>query len=92
MELAELHVTRRVRAHASGAALVDFLDASSFGNVFRIVPEELRPALRSELASTFDARREPEGVVTPRLGGSLRGAPGVTAGCGSSITIPPRRV
>ncbi len=64
MELAELHVTRRVRAHASGAALVDFLDASSFGNVFRIVPEELRPALRSELASTFDARREPEGVVT----------------------------
>jgi SAM-dependent methyltransferase len=63
LELVELHVTQRIRRHASGEALVDFLDASAFGNFFRIVPEELRPSLRADLASAFEAQRGPEGVV-----------------------------
>jgi ubiquinone/menaquinone biosynthesis C-methylase UbiE len=64
LELVELHVTQRVRKHATGDALVDFLQASSFGNFFRIVPAELQPKLRADLASALDAQKGPEGVVT----------------------------
>jgi ubiquinone/menaquinone biosynthesis C-methylase UbiE len=63
LELVELHVMQRTRSHASGEDLVDFLEASSFGNFFRIVPEELCASLRADLASAFDARKGPEGFV-----------------------------
>jgi ubiquinone/menaquinone biosynthesis C-methylase UbiE len=63
LELVELHVTQRIMKHESGDALVDFLDASAFGNFFRIVPEDLRPSLRADLASALDAQRGPEGIV-----------------------------
>jgi ubiquinone/menaquinone biosynthesis C-methylase UbiE len=62
LEFEELHVMPRTRTHASGEAVVDFLEASSFGNFLRLVPEELRPSLRSDLIAAFDARRGPEGV------------------------------
>lgn len=63
LELVELHVMPRTRTHAAGADVVDFIEASSFGNFLRIVPEELRPALRTDLAAEFEARRTAEGIV-----------------------------
>ena len=63
LELVELHITRRVRAHANGEAFIDFVQASSFGNFLRIVSEDLRPSLRADLASALDAQKGPDGVV-----------------------------
>jgi SAM-dependent methyltransferase len=63
LELVELHITPRIRRHATGEELVEFLDASSFGNFSRIVPEDLRPGLHADLASAFEAQRGSEGIV-----------------------------
>jgi arsenite methyltransferase len=63
LELAEFHVMPRVWSRGSGEELVDFLEASSFGNFLRIVPEGLRESLRADLAAAFDARRGPEGIT-----------------------------
>jgi hypothetical protein len=63
LELVELHVTQRIHRHASGEDLVHFLEASSFGNFLRIVPEDLRPTLRADLAAAFDARKSADGVL-----------------------------
>jgi arsenite methyltransferase len=63
LELIELHVVERVRTHASGRDVVDFMEASSFGNFLRIVAEGLQPALRADLEAAFDARRGPGGIV-----------------------------
>ncbi len=68
LELTELHIGRRTRNHASGQNVVDFLEASSFGNFLRMVPEEMWPALRVDLAGAFDARRGPEGIVMADYG------------------------
>jgi SAM-dependent methyltransferase len=62
LELLELHVTQHLSCHESGEAFVDFAEASSFGNLLRIVPAELRASLRADLVSGFDALRGPEGV------------------------------
>jgi SAM-dependent methyltransferase len=63
LDLAELHVMQRTRTHASGEAIVDFLEASSFGNFLRPVPEELRASFRADLIADFDARRGSDGIV-----------------------------
>jgi ubiquinone/menaquinone biosynthesis C-methylase UbiE len=63
LELTQLHVVARSRTHRSGADAVDFLEASSFGNLLRVVPEELRPSLRADLAAAFEAQRDGEGVT-----------------------------
>jgi hypothetical protein len=63
LELVELHVTQRVSRHESGEAFLDFVQASSFGNFLRIVPEELRASLRADLVSAFDGQRGADGVV-----------------------------
>jgi arsenite methyltransferase len=68
LELAELHVVRRTRHHASGQDVVDFLEASSFGNFLRMVPEEMWPSLRVDLARGFEALRGPEGIVMADYG------------------------
>lgn len=68
LELTELHVVRRTRHHASGKDVVDFLEASSFGNFLRMVPEEMWPSLRVDLAKGFEARRGPEGIVMADYG------------------------
>lgn len=64
LELVELHIVQRTMTYASGADLVDFLEASAFGNFLRIVPQELRPQFRAELAAAFDAQRGPNGIVS----------------------------
>jgi SAM-dependent methyltransferase len=63
LELVELHVTQRVSRYESGEAFLDFVQASSFGNFLRIVPEELRASLRADLVSAFDGQRGADGVV-----------------------------
>jgi ubiquinone/menaquinone biosynthesis C-methylase UbiE len=62
LELVELHLMQRTHTHASGEALVDFIEASAFGTFLRPVPEELRPSLRADLIAALDAQRGPEGV------------------------------
>ena len=63
LELVELHVTQHVSRHESGAAFLEFAEASSFGNFLRIVPEELRASLRADVVAGFDGQRGPDGVV-----------------------------
>ena len=63
LELVELHVMQRTRTHASGEALLDFLEASAFGTFLLPVPEDLRPSLRADLIAAFDAQRGHDGVV-----------------------------
>jgi len=63
LELVELHINTRLRSRPTGDEVVDFLEASSFGNFLRIVPEELRASLRVDLSAAFDARRGPEGIA-----------------------------
>lgn len=62
LELDELHLRQRASTYPSGEAVVDFMEASSFGTFLRPVPEALRPSLRAELVSAFDSRRGPEGI------------------------------
>lgn len=64
LELIELNILERTMTHASGTELVDFLEASAFGNFTRIVAEPLRPQFRADLAAEFDTHKSPEGVVT----------------------------
>jgi ubiquinone/menaquinone biosynthesis C-methylase UbiE len=63
LELSELHLTQRIRVHPTGKDVVDFLEASSFGNFFHVVPGDLRPSLREDLISAFDAQRGPDGIA-----------------------------
>jgi ubiquinone/menaquinone biosynthesis C-methylase UbiE len=63
LDLAELSVTQHVRSYASGEAVVDLMEASSFGTFLRPLPEELRSSLRADLIAAFDAQRGPEGVA-----------------------------
>jgi SAM-dependent methyltransferase len=68
LALTELHVVLRSRSHANGEDVVDFLDSSTFGNFFRMVPEDLRARLRVDLAAAFDARKGPDGVAITDYG------------------------
>jgi arsenite methyltransferase len=68
LDLAELHVVPRTRLHPSGEDVVDFIESSSFGNFFRMVPEELRASLRADLIAELEARRGPEGIAMRSYG------------------------
>jgi ubiquinone/menaquinone biosynthesis C-methylase UbiE len=63
LRLDRLYVKANGRTHDSGEVAVAFLESSSFGNLLRVVPEELRPSLRRDLADAFEARRDARGVV-----------------------------
>jgi hypothetical protein len=52
----------RARTYASGATVVDFMEASSFGTLLGRVPQELRSSLRTDLIAALDARQGPEGI------------------------------
>jgi hypothetical protein len=62
-ELLELRVVRREQVLPGGEAVVDFAEASSFGNLTGLVPEGLRSRLRRELTEAFEAIRQAEGIV-----------------------------
>ncbi len=68
LRLRELHVAERAQWHASGEDVVAFFEASAFGNFLSSVPDDLRPRLRKELATAFDARRGPEGILIKDYG------------------------
>jgi len=63
LELVELHVTQSVSSHESGEAFVEFAEASSFGSLLAMVPEDLRAGLRADLVAAFDSQRGPGGLV-----------------------------
>jgi ubiquinone/menaquinone biosynthesis C-methylase UbiE len=63
LDLVLLKVVERRRTHATGHAVVDFVESSSFGNFLGIVPEELRPGLRDDLAAALDELKGPDGIV-----------------------------
>lgn len=63
LELVELHVTQTVSRHESGEAFVEFAEASSFGSLLAMVPEDLRTSLRADLVAAFESQRGPEGLV-----------------------------
>lgn len=63
LELVELQVTPQPSRHESGEAFVAFAEASAFGNLLRIVPEELRRELRADLVAGFERERDADGVV-----------------------------
>jgi ubiquinone/menaquinone biosynthesis C-methylase UbiE len=63
LDLAELHMAQSVRTCASGEAVIDFIEASSFGTFLRPVPPEFRTSLRQDLIAAFDALKGPEGVA-----------------------------
>ncbi len=63
LELVLLQVVERRRIHASGHDVVDFVQASSFGNFLSVAPEELRPTLRDDLAAALDELKGPDGIV-----------------------------
>jgi len=62
-ELVELHVTPSVSHHESGEAFVELAEASAFGRLLGIVPEELRASLRADLVAAFERQHGPDGVV-----------------------------
>ncbi len=63
LELAELLVAPRFRHHPTGEDAVAFVESSAFGNHSKAVPEDLRDALRHDLAAAFDARKGPQGIT-----------------------------
>lgn len=63
LELVELHVTQTASGHESGESFVEFAEASSFGTLLHMVPEELRASLRTDLVAAFESQRGPEGLV-----------------------------
>jgi ubiquinone/menaquinone biosynthesis C-methylase UbiE len=68
LELVELHVTQTVSSHQSGEAFVEFAEASSFGSLLAMVPEDQRASLRADLVAAFESLRGPEGVVVRAWG------------------------
>ncbi|MGD0527877.1 MAG: methyltransferase domain-containing protein [Polyangiaceae bacterium] len=63
LELTELHVVERTRTLPTGGEVVDFFEASSFGNFFRVVPEELRASLRADLVTALEALKGGDGIL-----------------------------
>lgn len=63
LEIAELRIVPRRWTFASGSELVDFVQSSSFGNFLSVVPDDLRDALRSDVAAALDARKERDGSI-----------------------------
>lgn len=57
LELVELQLLPRLWTFPNGLAVVDFLDSSSFGNLLRVVPEELRSGLVTDLVESFEAHQ-----------------------------------
>jgi ubiquinone/menaquinone biosynthesis C-methylase UbiE len=68
LRLDRLYLKTNPRTHADGEEAVAFMESSSFGNLLRVVPEELRPSLRRDLVDAFEARKDPRGVVIDNWG------------------------
>ncbi len=62
LEVLELHLVRRTQLFSRGKDVVDFMQASTFGNFGQLVTEDVRDAFLGDLAAAFDARKGPDGI------------------------------
>ena len=63
LEIVELHISQTVSNHDGGAAFVELAEASSFGSMLAVVPEDLRASLRADLVAAFDSHKGPAGLA-----------------------------
>lgn len=61
--LVELHVEKHTPVLRSGQEVVDFAEASSFGNLPSLVPDRLQGSLRKDLAAAFERNRQGDGIL-----------------------------
>ena len=71
LDLAELHVMERVRRMASTRELIDFMEASSFGNFLSAIPEELHDTFRADFEHAALALQDPGGFATRDYGAMI---------------------
>jgi ubiquinone/menaquinone biosynthesis C-methylase UbiE len=69
LDLAELHVTERVRRMASAREMIDFMEASSFGNFLSAIPEELHDTFGADFERL--APQDADGYVTRDYGAMI---------------------
>ena len=68
LDLAELHVMERVRRMASAREMIDFMEASSFGNFLSAIPEDLHDTFRADFERVALANQDPEGFAARDYG------------------------
>jgi arsenite methyltransferase len=71
LDLAELHVMERVRRMASAREMLDFMEASSFGNFLSAIPAELHDTFRADFERATLAHHDPEGFAMRDYGASI---------------------
>jgi arsenite methyltransferase len=67
--LKSLELEPHLTHHESAQAALDFVQASSFGNFFGRLPEDLRRPARSEIEAALEGLRTPQGI--PQRGARL---------------------
>jgi len=68
LDLAELHVMERVRRMASAREMIDFMEASSFGNFLSAIPKDLHDTFRADFERAALAHPDPEGFASRDYG------------------------
>jgi hypothetical protein len=71
LDLAELHVMERVRRMASAQEMIDFMEASSFGNFLSAIPEDLHDTFRADFERAALAHQDAEGLATRDYGATI---------------------
>jgi hypothetical protein len=61
LALVELHVVERNPPKVSAAEMLDFIEASSFGNFLSAIPADLHDTLRTDLRLALEAQSGGEG-------------------------------
>ena len=72
LDLAELHVMERVQPMANTRELIDFMEASSFGNFLSAIPEDLHDTFRADFeCAALAAHQDSEGLATRDYGAMI---------------------
>ena len=71
LDLAELHVMERVRRMASAREMIDFMEASSFGNFLSAIPEDLHDTFRADFERVVLTHQDPEGFAMRDYGAMI---------------------
>ena len=71
LDLAELHVMERVWRTASARELIDFIEASSFGNFLSAIPEDLHDTFRADFERAALAHQDPKGFAMRDYGAMI---------------------
>jgi plasmid maintenance system killer protein len=64
LALVELHVMERKHTKVSAAEMLDFIEASSFGNFLSAIPSDLHATLRADLRQLWKRRVAGMGLRT----------------------------